>query len=157
MRGGAKLETHGADRVIRQRIKALAGISITVGVHRGKLNKGVDVATYGAWNNYGTKNAMGGELIPKRQFMRFSSDRIADWMESAAYGEVLHDVMTGRLTSQQAVARIGAVAVQTTRKTITDSALYRPNSSITIARKRSSKPLIQNGVLLQTINYRPVQ
>lgn len=157
MRGGAKLETHGADRVIRQRIKALAGISITVGVHRGKLNKGVDVATYGAWNNYGTKNAMGGELIPKRQFMRFASDRIADWMESGAYKEILHDVMTGRLTPQQAIARIGAVAVQTTRKTIADSALYRPNSAITIARKGSSKPLIQSGTLIQTVNYKAEQ
>lgn len=55
MRGGAKFETKGFDRAIRQRVKALAGISITVGIHRGKMNEGLDVATYAARNNFGTK------------------------------------------------------------------------------------------------------
>ncbi|BDN97299.1 hypothetical protein KAM621c_24040 [Citrobacter braakii] len=154
MRGGAKFETKGFDRVIRQRFAALAGITLTVGIHRGKENNGVDVATYGAWNNFGTKNAMGWELIPERPFMRFASDRIADWMESAAYKDILRDVMLGKLTAQQAIARIGAQAVAITRKTIADSALYRPNSAITIARKGSTKPLIQSGTLIQTVNYK---
>lgn len=154
MRGGAKLETNGADRLIRQRVKALAGVTLTAGIHRGKTNKGVDVALYGAWNNFGTKNAMGWELIPKREFMKFSSDRIADWMRTSAYREVLRNVAQGRITPQQAIAIIGAQAVAITRKTIRDSALYRPNSDITIARKGSSKPLIHSGVLIQTVNYR---
>ncbi|EDV0261305.1 hypothetical protein YM80_001882 [Salmonella enterica subsp. salamae] len=154
MRGGARLETKGADRVIRQRIKSLAGIQLTVGIHRGKTNNGVDVALYGAWNNFGTKNAMGWELIPERPFMRFASDRIADWMRSNEYKEILHSVALGRMTPQQAIARIGAKAVSITRKTIADSALYKPNSDITIARKRRTKPLIHRGVLIQTVNYR---
>jgi hypothetical protein len=36
MRGGAKFETKGFDRVIRQRVNALAGVKLTVGIHRGK-------------------------------------------------------------------------------------------------------------------------
>lgn len=48
MRGGAKFETRGADRIIRQRIQSLAGVTLTVGIHRGKMNQGVDVALYGA-------------------------------------------------------------------------------------------------------------
>jgi len=154
MRGGAKFETRGADRVIRQRIESLAGVTLTVGIHRGETNKGVDVATYGAWNNFGTKNAMGWELIPERPFMKFASDRIADWMRSDAYKEVLRDVARGRITPQQAITRIGAQAVAITSKTIADSALYRPNSDITIARKGSTKPLINSGVLIQTVNYK---
>ena len=154
MRGGAKFETKGFDRVIRQRVNALAGVKLTVGIHRGKMNQGVDVALYGSWNNFGTKNAMGWELIPERTFMRFAADRIADWMRTDAYKEVLRDVARGRITPQQAIARIGAQAVQITRKTIADSALYRPNSDITIARKGSTKPLIHSGTLIQTVNYR---
>lgn len=154
MRGGAKFETRGADRLIRQRIQSLAGVTLTVGIHRGKTNQGVDVATYGAWNNFGTKNAMGWELIPERPFMKFASDRIADWMRTDAYKEVLRDVARGRITPQQAIARIGAQAVAITSKTIADSALYRPNSDITIARKGSTKPLINSGVLIQTVNYK---
>ncbi len=30
------------------------------------FNEGIDVATYAAWNNFGTKNAMGWELIPPK-------------------------------------------------------------------------------------------
>lgn len=41
MRGGAKLETHGFNRIIRQRVKSLAGVAITVGIHRGKQHEGV--------------------------------------------------------------------------------------------------------------------
>ncbi|MBC6554975.1 hypothetical protein GW721_03045 [Citrobacter braakii] len=154
MRGGATLDTKGFDRVLCQRIKGLAGVKLTVGIHRGKTNNGVDVALYGAWNNFGTKNAMGWELIPERPFMRFASDRIADWMRSNEYRDILRDVALGRITPQQAIARIGAKAVSITRKTIADSALYKPNSDITIARKGSTKPLIHSGVLIQTVNYR---
>jgi hypothetical protein len=60
MRGGAKFETKGFDRVIRQRVNALAGVKLTVGIHRGKMNQGVDVALYGAWNNFGTKTLWDG-------------------------------------------------------------------------------------------------
>ncbi|NUL35046.1 hypothetical protein [Kosakonia sacchari] len=155
MKGGAKFETNGADRVLRSRFKQLAGISLTVGIHRGTKNKGVDVATYGAMNNAGTKNAMGWELIPKRPFMEFSGDRIARWMESDDYRELLHGVLTGRFTAEQAIHIIGAEAVAITRKTIRDSALYKPNSAITLARKRpQTKPLIHSGVLIQTVNYK---
>ncbi|MFZ5128850.1 hypothetical protein ACV8TN_05550 [Citrobacter freundii] len=155
MRGGAKFETRGADRVIRQRIKALAGISLTVGIHRGKTNKGVDVATYAAWNNFGTKNAMGWELIPARPFMTYSSDYIAEWMKTAAYKELIGDVIQGRITVQQAIVRIGTKAVQTTRQTIKTKSLYKPNTPETIARKNGkSTPLVNDGVMGNTVSYK---
>lgn len=154
MKGGAKFNTAGFDRVISQNIAALARVRVTVGLHRGKENKGVDVALYGAWNNFGTKNARGQEIIPSRPFMKFASERIADWMESEKYQRLLRDVIRGKITPEQAVNRIGLQAVQITRKTISDSSLYKPNSDITKARKRSSKPLIRDGVMLQTINFK---
>lgn len=147
----------GGDRVISDRIRAAGRIALTVGIHRGKLNKGVDVAMYGAWNNYGTKNAMGWELIPKRPFMDFSADRIFDWMHSAAYQETLMDVMRGSLSVDAAIARIGAAAQAITRKTILDSALYKPNSALTIARKKSSKPLRDSGVMVQYVNFKAIK
>jgi hypothetical protein len=36
--------------------------------------------------------------------MRFAADRIADWMRTDAYKEVLRDVARGRITPQQAIA-----------------------------------------------------
>lgn len=157
MRGGATITGRRGDRVFRDRITALRDVSLTVGLHRGKLNKGVDVATYGAWNNYGTKNAMGWELIPKRQFMMFAADRIFDWMHSAHYREILRDVMLGNISAETAIARIGSQAVAITRKTILDSALYKPNSPETIKRKKSSKPLVHSGVMVQYVNFKAVK
>lgn len=154
MKGGATMTRRGGDKAITDRFARLGRVSLTVGLHRGKLNDGVDVATYGAWNNYGTKNAMGWELIPKRQFMNFAADRIFDWMHSAHYQEILLDVARGRITPEAAIARIGAQAVAITRKTILDSALYKPNSPETIARKGSSKPLVKSGVMIQTVNFK---
>ncbi|HIE3805716.1 hypothetical protein [Klebsiella pneumoniae] len=155
MRGGAKFETKGFDRVIRQRVKALAGISITVGIHRGKMNEGMDIATYAAWNNFGTKNAMGWELIPARPFMKYSSDYIAEWMKSSQYKELMSNIISGRLTPKQAIAIIGDKAMKITKATIKEKSLYKPNTPETIARKKGkSTPLVDSGVMGQTVTYK---
>ncbi|EML7082554.1 TPA: hypothetical protein ACM22U_000189 [Klebsiella pneumoniae] len=136
MRGGAKFETKGFDRVIRQRVNALAGISITVGIHRGKMNEGLDVATYAAWNNFGTKNAMGWELIPARPFMMYASRRIAGWMQGQEYRQLLASVIDGSRTAQQVATIIGMKSSLMTNQVMHASNLYKPNSPETIARKK---------------------
>lgn len=155
MRGGAKLETHGFNRVIRQRVKSLAGISVTVGIHRGKQHDGVDVATYAAWNNFGTKNAMGWELIPARPFMTLSAERIEKWMNSAAYQQTIQQVISGRKTALQAAEYIGGQASTITRSTLMNEKLYKPNSAVTIARKGSGKQVLENNhFLFDTVAYK---
>ncbi|EMM6694579.1 hypothetical protein ACTQHD_07585 [Citrobacter freundii] len=144
MRGGATLETKGFDRVLRQRIQALAGISITVGIHRGTQNKGIDVATYAAWNNFGTKNAMGWELIPARPFMMYSAKRIAGWMKGKEYRQLISSVIDGNRTPQQVVRIIGAKTALMTNQIMHTSSLYKPNSPETIARKGANKRVLEN-------------
>ncbi|BBR58938.1 hypothetical protein [Klebsiella sp. WP4-W18-ESBL-05] len=144
MRGGARFETRGADRVIRQRIKALAGISITVGIHRGKTNDGIDVATYAAWNNFGTKNAMGWELIPARPFMQYSANKIAGWMKGNEYQQIIYSVMSGKRTPQQTAAIIGLTASRMTNQIMHTSSLYKPNSPVTIARKGTGRRVLES-------------
>lgn len=155
MRGGARLETHGFNRVIRQRVKSLAGISVTVGIHRGKQHDGVDVATYAAWNNFGTKNAMGWELIPARPFMTYSANRIAGWMNSAAYQQTIQQVISGRKTASQAAEYIGYEASKMTRRVLMTATLYKPNSKVTIARKGSGKQVLENNhFLFDSVAYK---
>ncbi|HHE5075058.1 TPA: hypothetical protein ACPEVZ_002035 [Citrobacter freundii] len=144
MRGGAKFETRGADRVIRQRIKSLAGISITVGIHRGKMNEGIDVATYAAWNNFGTKNAMGWELIPARPFMQYSANRIAGWMRGNEYQQIIHSVIIGKRTAIQAANIIGLTTSRMTNQVMHTSSLYKPNSPVTIARKGTGRRVLES-------------
>lgn len=154
MKGGASFNTKGFDRVISMRKKALAGIRLTVGIHRGKQNNGTDVAAYAAHNNFGTKNAMGWVLIPARPFMTYSADRIADFVESARFRRLIIRVMRGEISSSQAVKILGEHSKNITRKTIRESALYKPNADITKARKKSSKPLIHSGVMVQTVDWK---
>lgn len=158
MKGGAKFETRGYDRVIRQRIKSLANITVTVGIHRGKQHKGVDVATYAAWNNFGTKNAMGWELIPARPFMTYSASRIQDWMQSNSYRQNIQQVIDGKKTPGEAARSIGITAAQMTRRTLMTATLYKPNSAVTIARKGRSKQVLESShYLFDTVAYKVTQ
>ncbi|MCW8351671.1 hypothetical protein [Citrobacter portucalensis] len=155
MRGGAKFETRGVDRVIRQRIQSLAGVTLTVGIHRGKTNQGVDVATYAAWNNLGTKNAMGWELIPARPFMTYSANRIASWMNSATYQQTIRQVISGKKTAPQAAEYIGYEASRMTRRVLMTASLYKPNSEVTIARKGGGKQVLESShFLFDTVGYK---
>lgn len=154
MKGGAQFNTEGFDRVIRQNIASLAGIKLKVGVQKGAQAEGGGlIAEYAAANNFGTKDGR----IPKRQFMTFSADRIADWMETAAFNALVRDVITGRITADAAAARIGERAVLITKKTIRDTALYAANAKSTLEVKRrlkqGSDPLMASGYMFRAIRF----
>lgn len=154
MKGGAQFNTQGFDRVIRKNITALAGIKLKVGIQKGATSdKGGLVAAYAAANNFGTKNGR----IPSRPFMTYSADRIADWMEAAAFYEVVNSVIIGKLTAAQAAEIIGKQAVIITKKTIKDSALYKPNTEYTLnikrKKKHGDKPLLASESLFRNVKF----
>ncbi|HEY3591932.1 MAG TPA: hypothetical protein VGL07_17965 [Buttiauxella sp.] len=158
MKGGAQFNTMGFDRVIRKNISALAGITVKIGIQKGATATGGGlVAPYAANNNFGTKTKGGKTKIPSRPFMTYSADRIADWMEAAAFYEVVNDVITGKITADVAAGRIGSTAVEITKRTIRDSALYKPNTEYTLARKRKKKqgnrPLLASESLFGNVKF----
>ncbi|MGN7914739.1 hypothetical protein [Enterobacter sp. 22466] len=154
MKGGAQFNTMGFDRVIRKNITALAGIKLKIGIQKGATATGGGlVAEYAAANNFGTKNGR----IPSRPFMTYSSDRIADWMETAAFYEVVNGVIAGRFTADMAAKIIGDRAVNITKKTIKDSALYKPNTEYTLnikrKKKQGDKPLLASESLFRNVKF----
>lgn len=150
MKGGAQFNTQGFDRVIRKNITALAGIKLKVGIQKGAMATGGGlVAEYAAANNFGTKNGR----IPSRPFMTYSADRIADWMDAAAFYEVVNDVISGKITADMAATRIGARAVDITRRTIRDSALYKPNAAMTVKRKGHARPLQDSMSMFRNVKF----
>ena len=154
MKGGAQFNTMGFDRVIRKNISALAGIKIKVGIQKGATATGGGlVAPYAANNNFGTKTKAGKTKIPARPFMTYSADRIADWLETVAFYEVVNMVIAGQITADQAAARIGSKAVDITRRTIRDSALYKPNAAITILRKGHTRPLQDSMSMFRNVKF----
>ncbi|MGK0743569.1 hypothetical protein ACSFCX_03705 [Yokenella regensburgei] len=154
MKGGAQFNTMGFDRVIRKNISALAGIKIKVGIQKGATATGGGlVAPYAANNNFGTKTKQGKTKIPRRPFMTYSADRIADWMETAAFYEVVNDVITGKISASMAASRIGSRAVDITKRTIRDSALYKPNAPVTIMRKGHDRQLQDSMSLFRNVKF----
>ncbi|EAR3125761.1 hypothetical protein EJN64_06425 [Salmonella enterica] len=158
MRGGAKIERRGVDTVYRQRMKSLKDIEITVGIHQGQQHDGLDIATYAAWNNFGTKNSQGEELIPARPFMKFSSEEIAKWMKTEEYRGVIRQVMRGEIKSVAAAHFIGRRASKIVSDTLKKSNLYVQNSAVTIAMKNkggvNKKVLENSGYLFNAPTYR---
>ncbi|HEY2452878.1 MAG TPA: hypothetical protein VGI71_09695 [Scandinavium sp.] len=154
MKGGAQFNTMGFDRVIRKNISALAGIKLKVGIQKGaKATGGGLIAPYAADNNFGTKTKQGKTRIQARPFMTYSADRMADWLETAAFYEVVNDVITGKITADMAATRIGTKAVDITRRTIRDSALYKPNAASTIARKGHARPLQDSMSMFRNVKF----
>ncbi|WFZ22215.1 hypothetical protein NFK58_12945 [Citrobacter portucalensis] len=154
MKGGAQFNTQGFDRVIRKNITALAGIKLKVGIQKGATATGGGlIAPYAANNNFGTKTKSGKTKIPSRPFMTYSADRIADWMETAAFYEVVNDVIAGKITAAMAVRRIGSKAVDITKRTIRDSALYKPNAPTTIMRKGHTRQLQDSMSMFRNVKF----
>ncbi|KKY64152.1 hypothetical protein [Klebsiella aerogenes] len=154
MKGGAKFNTNGFDRVIRQNISVLAGIQLKVGIQKGATATGGGlIAPYAANNNFGTKTKQGKTKIPRRPFMTYSADRIADWMKTAAFYEVVNDVITGKISADMAATRIGTKAVDITKRTIRDSALYKPNAPTTIMQKGHARPLQDSMSMFRNVKF----
>lgn len=146
MQGGAKLDATAFDRLLKRAAKVRT-VKITVGIHRGeKDKKGNDVAVYASANNAGVKKK-GRPKIPARRFMSYSADAIRDFLHTTKCNRLLMRYIKGEISVTQLETIIGTEAVNITRKTILDSALYAPNAASTIKRKGSSKPLVMTGIM----------
>lgn len=113
---------------------------------RGRTQRaGVSIAEYAAQNEFGTNT------IPQRSFMRTAFDenidRIDDFVE-----QQLGLVVDRRQTPARAFGMIGQFVqglVQIKIRKIRNP----PNSPATIARKGSSKPLIDFGQMIASVRY----
>lgn len=161
MKGGATFDTSGLDAIIKggKGLAKLKGTTIKVGVQsdaKTKGGKGGLIAPYAAHNNFGTKNAMGGVLIPARPFMTLSAKGIKEWMNSAAFHEAVRKLNTGKLSPDSFLQRVGTIATGITQKAIRTGD-YIENSPETLARKKAkgqgSKPLIATESLVNSIRY----
>ena len=136
----------GLKAFIRQ-LEVARTVEVAVGIHADAMSDGKSIAFYAACNEYGTDN------IPSRPFMRTAFDenvsKIKADMDSQA-GEV----MAGRATVRQALARIGMNHKDRVQRTISDRNFLPKNAPSTIARKKSQHTLIDTGAMLSQVHYR---
>ena len=102
-------------------------------------------ATKAAINEYGTSK------IPQRPFMRTATNRNGkSWGSKSA--KAVQSVMKGMPISQVAEL-VGMQMKSDISSTLTDGP-WTPNAPSTIAKKGSSRPLIDTGELRASINYK---
>ena len=107
-----------------------------------KYENGVYVASVASFNEYGTAK------IPPRPFFR---NAIAK--NSNKWNDILTNELRNSVDVELAYNRVGEVAkgdiVESIMQTNTP-----PNSPLTIAKKRSSKPLVDTSFMRSSVNYK---
>jgi hypothetical protein len=122
------------------------GSKTVSGYARGrKIPGGVSIAQYAAENEFGTK------YIPERSFMRSSFDENLPLIEAFVIRQTGF-VIDGTIDPIEMLKRIGLV-MQSNITTKIRQIVSPPNSPRTIAIKKSSKPLIDTGFMINAIRY----
>ena len=125
----------------------LKSVSIKTGIQAdaGVGDDGVSIAEYAAFNEFGTSN------IPERSFIRATADNERrKW--SAALDKMITEVIKGNRSLDNGLGIVGQLTEQDIKRTIRN--LSEPaNAQSTIDTKGSSNPLIDTGIMLNSIRY----
>lgn len=99
------------------------------------------------WQEYGTSRG-----IPARPFLRNTQyENENQWRQKT--GQDIVQVFEGSLSSSAVLSKLGLLMVQDIRKTI-DAGNFAPLSPVTVAKKGSSKPLVDTGDMYGAITHK---
>lgn len=129
---------------IKKQIKILKHTNVKVGLF-GNGNPSQNVAARGAVHEFGSPK----QNIPSRPFERQAFDNNINNLKKSIKKEY-NQVLAGKLSSNQMMKKIGVLHEDQIKKTINDGN-FVPLSPKTIARKKSSKPLIDTAVMINSI------
>ncbi len=126
-------------------LKELAKLEVAVGYQEGTAYPdGTSVVDVALWNELGTVRS------PSRPFLRNSvdghKDEISRFMKRA-----VKEITEGK-SVEEVLKKIGVFQQKIIRKEIS-SGNFEPNSPETVRRKGSDKPLIDTGLMRQSVNY----
>lgn len=108
----------------------------------------VDVAVY---NNYGTFNKDGSVHIPARPFLDIGGFRAVE-QTKILRKKLFQMVRDGQITMEKAADIIGAKAAAVMKNTIRDFD-DPPNAPATIRKKKSDNPLVDTGLMMQSVTW----
>jgi phage gpG-like protein len=130
-------------------LAALSALAVEVGLPDGgeEVSDGLSLADVGAIHEYGT------ETIPARPWL---SQGVAAAEPEQALRLAISEVATGRQPAERAAARMGLRVTSAIRSGIR-AGIEPVNAPATIAKKGSSKPLVDTGRLLRAVTYRVVR
>lgn len=134
---------------LKRRVKqfAKAPLKMTVGIHADADADydGVSILEIATWIEFGLGQ-------PQRSFIRAWAEEKRKDIDKAVKAVALA-VVKGKLTRQQGIDQLGALFVASIQKRIS-AGIPPPNAASTIARKGSSTPLIDQGQLRASIDFK---
>jgi phage gpG-like protein len=137
-------------KALAQRMKE-ASRSVLVGVPAGEFEESpegaVPMAMVAAVHEFGCPE----KNIPERSFLRGGIRRGAPKFQRLNAAN-LRAIVLGGKTVAEALGQLGAVAAGEVKREFT-AGTFAPNKPATIARKGSSRPLIDTGSLRQSITW----
>lgn len=144
---------------IQKQVALLDGSYVLVGFQEGtkttqqtkgqrQKKAGFSMAEIAAANEFGTKT------IPARPFMSTSFDENRAKINKAILGEY-SKILDGKSTTERSLGLIGLLGVKFIVQKIR-AITSPPNSPRTIAIKKSSKPLIDFGQMVQSVRHKVV-
>ena len=150
----------GLENILKE-VEKLKSMCIKVGVTEDVGSQtaegGATLAQIASWNELGvlgppmSQNGGGKWFIPPRPFIRGFADNKREQIAKTL--EKLGGLVTGgKLKAETAIARLGEYGQSGIKSYIRNGA-FTPNADSTIAKKGSSKPLIDNGTLRNSIRY----
>jgi hypothetical protein len=162
----------GLQEILKEMGK-LKDMRVKVGIPEdAKKSNGLHIATYATYNELGVKNKGGGWFIPPRPFMRNTADGKREKIQEAI-DKNIGRVQQGKTDAKTALGLLGEAVVTLTNDTIREGP-WEPNSKITInglrqkdgrryvkgkdgkpliKGKKSTKPLIHTGAMIESIQY----
>ena len=143
-------------KVIQKKLEAFTkkkdGPSVKVGVFQtaGEYEDGMSIVEVAALQEFGSP----GGMIPERSFLREPLKNAKDDMAKISE-RIMKAIVAGKMDEKTGLALLGQWAVKTCRNAITEGdGIPPPNAPSTIAKKKSSRPLVGNtGRLINSITY----
>lgn len=132
-------------KAFKQELQRAKNATVEIGIHQDSINDGLSIAEYAAYNEFGTID------IPERSFMRSTFDEKQSEI-NADMAKRYKQVIDGKIGVHRALSLIGMRHAQDIQEKI-GSNIQPANSEATIARKKSTKTLIDTGAMRQSIRH----
>ncbi len=134
-------------------LQELAGLEVRIGYQRGIVisdggSSRADLVDIALWNELGTEN------IPSRPFMRDSVDKHRQEIGKAI--EAQKAALLKGATTKKVLSALGLFQLDLIQTEI-DQGSFVANAPSTIRKKKSDKPLINNGHLKSLVQYQIVK
>jgi hypothetical protein len=137
---------------IRKNIEKLGHLAVKAGIIEGSGSvDGVDVAQYGAWNEYGVPGKKQKWDIPPRPFIRGFLENNSEAIKKKQE-QLSRAVSSGVMDAERAIGLLGQFAQDGIKRYIRTGS-FKENAETTIKRKKSSKPLVDTGTLVNSIRF----